>query len=110
MHRATEIGAGGNDYRPLGHCIDEKAVVNAAVGLLATGGSTNHMIHLPAIARAAGIEIDWQDMAELSHAVPLVARVYPNGSGDVNHFHAAGRDGVRHARADRRKGCCMRTC
>jgi phosphogluconate dehydratase len=90
VHRMAEIGHGGSDYRPLGHCIDEKAIVNACVGLLATGGSTNHALHLPAIARAAGISLDWQDMDELSAAVPLVARVYPNGAGDVNHFHAAG--------------------
>jgi phosphogluconate dehydratase len=90
VHRITEIGMNGADYRPFGHCIDEKAIVNACVGLLATGGSTNHAIHLPAIARAAGILIDWQDLDELSAAVPLVARVYPNGAGDVNHFHAAG--------------------
>ena len=90
VHRLAEISKTGNDYRPIGACIDEKAIVNACVGLLATGGSTNHAIHLPAIARAAGISLDWQDMDELSAAVPLVARVYPNGSGDVNHFHAAG--------------------
>jgi phosphogluconate dehydratase len=88
-HRLAQIGKEG-DYRPLGLCIDEKAIVNACVGLLATGGSTNHAIHIPAIARAAGIQIDWQDIDELSAAVPLIARVYPNGSGDVNHFHAAG--------------------
>jgi phosphogluconate dehydratase len=88
-HRISEIGQNG-DYRPLGACIDEKAIVNACVGLLATGGSTNHAIHLPAIARAAGIIIDWQDLDELSAATPLITRVYPNGSGDVNHFHAAG--------------------
>jgi phosphogluconate dehydratase len=90
VHRLTEIGWSGNDYRPLGLCVDERAIVNAAVGLLATGGSTNHAIHLPAIARAAGILIDWEDLDRLSSAVPLVARVYPNGAGDVNHFHAAG--------------------
>ena len=89
-HRIAEIGWDGDDYRPLARCIDEKAIVNAAIGLLATGGSTNHAIHLPAIARAAGIIIDWQDFDELSHAVPLLARVYPNGAGDVNNFHAAG--------------------
>jgi len=76
--------------RPLAHVVDERAIVNAAVGLLATGGSTNHAIHIPAIARAAGIVIDWQDLDELSAAVPLIARVYPNGSGDVNDFHHAG--------------------
>ncbi|WP_447760896.1 phosphogluconate dehydratase [Sphingopyxis panaciterrae] len=89
-HRVAAIGWDGDDYRPLARCVDEKAIVNAAIGLLATGGSTNHAIHLPAIARAAGIIIDWQDFDELSHAVPLLARVYPNGAGDVNNFHAAG--------------------
>ncbi len=88
-HRLADIGQSG-DYRPLGACVDEKAIINATVSLLATGGSTNHAIHIPAIARAAGICIDWQDIDELSAAVPLLARVYPNGSGDVNHFHAAG--------------------
>ena len=90
VHRLTEIGADGGDYRPIGLCVDEKAIVNACVGLLATGGSTNHAIHIPAIARAAGIVIDWEDLDRLSGVVPLVARVYPNGSGDVNHFQAAG--------------------
>jgi phosphogluconate dehydratase len=89
-HRVAAMGWDGDDYRPLARCVDEKAIVNAAIGLLATGGSTNHAIHLPAIARAAGIIIDWQDFDELSHAVPLLARVYPNGAGDVNNFHAAG--------------------
>ena len=90
VHRLASIGWDGDDYRPLGHCIDEKAIVNAIVGLMATGGSTNHAIHVPAIARAAGIMIDWTDFAEISNAVPLLARVYPNGAGDVNNFHAAG--------------------
>ncbi|MCT8000502.1 phosphogluconate dehydratase [Sphingomonas sanguinis] len=90
VHRLAKIGQRGEDYRPLGRCVDEKAIVNAAVGLLATGGSTNHLIHLPAIARAAGIIIDWEDMDRLSAAVPLIARVYPNGSADVNGFEAAG--------------------
>ncbi len=90
VHRLTEIGWNGNDYRPLGRVIDEKAIVNAAVGLLATGGSTNHAIHLPAIARAAGIVIDWEDFDRLSAVVPLIARIYPNGAGDVNDFQAAG--------------------
>ncbi len=89
-HRVTEIGWDGEDYRPLGRCVDEKAIVNACVGLLATGGSTNHAIHLPAIARAAGIIIDWEDFDQLSSVVPMIAHVYPNGSADVNHFHAAG--------------------
>jgi phosphogluconate dehydratase len=90
VHRLSKVGWDGDDYRPLGLCVDEKAIVNACVGLLATGGSTNHALHIPAIARAAGIIIDWADLDQLSSAVPLIARVYPNGSGDVNHFHAAG--------------------
>lgn len=89
-HRVAQIGWDSEDYRPFGHCVDEKAIVNACIGLLATGGSTNHAIHLPAMARAAGIHIDWKDLSELSAIIPLLARVYPNGSGDVNHFHAAG--------------------
>ncbi len=90
VHRLARLGWDGDDYRPLGLCVDEKAIVNAVIGLLATGGSTNHAIHLPAIARAAGIIIDWTDFAELSEVVPLLARVYPNGAGDVNDFHHAG--------------------
>ena len=90
VHRVTAMGKDSNDYRPLGECVDEKAVINAAIGLLATGGSTNHAIHIPAFARAAGVQIDWTDLSELSSVVPLLARVYPNGSGDVNHFHDAG--------------------
>jgi phosphogluconate dehydratase len=90
VHRLAAIGRRGNDYRPLGLVVDEKAVINAAVGLLATGGSTNHAIHLPAMARAAGVMFNWDDLSELSSAVPLIAQVYPNGSGDVNQFHAAG--------------------
>ena len=90
VHRLASIGWDGDDYRPLGHCIDEKAIVNAIIGLMATGGSTNHAIHVPAIARAAGISVDWTDFAEISDVVPLLARVYPNGAGDVNNFHMAG--------------------
>jgi phosphogluconate dehydratase len=90
VHQLVKIGWDGNDYRPLGRIVDERAIVNAAVGLLATGGSTNHAIHLPAIARAAGILIDWDDFDRLSAVVPLIARIYPNGSGDVNQFEAAG--------------------
>jgi phosphogluconate dehydratase len=74
----------------LADVVTEQSVVNGMVGLLATGGSTNHTLHLVAMARAAGIHIDWTDFAELSAAVPLLARVYPNGKADVNHFHAAG--------------------
>jgi len=88
--RAAAITSQGQEYTPLGRMIDEKAIVNSIVGLLATGGSTNHTLHLVAIARAAGILIDWQDFDELSAVVPLLARVYPNGPADVNDFHAAG--------------------
>ncbi len=88
VHRLAALSQ--EKARPLSQVIDEKAIVNAAIGLLATGGSTNHAIHLPAIARAAGIIIDWQDFDDLSAAVPLIARIYPNGSGDVNDFHHAG--------------------
>jgi len=88
--RAAQITALGNDYRPLARIIDERAMVNAVVGLLATGGSTNHTLHLVAIARAAGLILDWEDFHHLSDVVPLLARIYPNGSADVNHFHAAG--------------------
>jgi phosphogluconate dehydratase len=91
VHRLAGLAKAGE--RPLAEVIDEKAIVNAMAGLLATGGSTNHAIHLPAIARAAGIRIDWQDFHELSGAVPLIARVYPSGSADVNDFHAAGGTG-----------------
>ncbi|MBB5014731.1 phosphogluconate dehydratase [Rehaibacterium terrae] len=88
--RACAITALGDAYTPLGRSVDEKAIVNAMVGLAATGGSTNHAIHLVAIARAAGIRIDWSDLDEISRATPLLARIYPNGAADVNHFHAAG--------------------
>ena len=80
----------GKDYLPLCQIINEKAIVNGIAGLLASGGSTNHTIHLVAIAAAAGIKIDWQDFSDLSDAIPQLSRVYPNGSADVNHFHAAG--------------------
>ena len=90
VHRVAGLGWRGTDYRPLGQCVDERAIVNAAVGLLATGGSTNHLLHVPAIARAAGIVIDWEDFDRLSGAVPLIARVYPNGAADVNAFEDAG--------------------
>ena len=90
VHRLADIGWRGNDYRPIGLCVDEKAIINAMVSLLATGGSTNHLIHLPAIARSAGILIDWEDFDRLSQVVPLIARVYPNGSADVNAFEDAG--------------------
>lgn len=88
--RALQITACGNDYTPVGAMLDERSFVNAIVGLNATGGSTNHTIHLITMANAAGIKLTWQDIAEISAAVPLLARVYPNGLADVNHFHAAG--------------------
>ena len=88
--RAIAIARGGSDPRPIGRCLDERSFVNAIVGLHATGGSTNHTLHLPAMAAAAGITLTWEDFADLSEVTPLLARVYPNGKADVNHFHAAG--------------------
>ncbi len=88
--QALSLVAGGENYTPLAHLLSEKTLVNGLVGLLATGGSTNLTIHLIAIAAAAGIDITWDDMSELSHYVPLLARIYPNGTADVNHFHGAG--------------------
>ena len=91
--RAVEISQQGGTYTPVGHVVDEKCIVNAVVGLLATGGSTNHTLHLVAIAKAAGIVIDWDDFNELSAIVPMLTRIYPNGDADVNHFQAAGGPG-----------------
>lgn len=88
--RAVQITNMGRDFTPACEVIDERAVVNGLVGLMATGGSTNLTIHLSAIARSAGILINWDDYAEISHIVPLITRIYPNGVADVNHFHAAG--------------------
>jgi len=88
--RAAKITSLASEYTPMAFVVNEEAIVNAIVGLLATGGSTNHTLHLVAMARAAGITIDWNDFSELSDVVPLLARIYPNGSADVNHFHAAG--------------------
>ncbi|KAB8192093.1 phosphogluconate dehydratase [Lysobacter maris] len=88
--RAAAITALGEDYRPIGRIVDERAIVNGVIGLHATGGSTNHLLHIVAIAAAAGIELRLEDFDALSAVVPLLARVYPNGSADVNHFHAAG--------------------
>ncbi|MGC4026519.1 MAG: phosphogluconate dehydratase [Mesorhizobium sp.] len=88
--RALAITHLGNAYTPVGRMIDERSIVNGVVGLHATGGSTNHTLHLIAIAAAAGIRLTWQDISDLSEAVPLLARVYPNGLSDVNHFNAAG--------------------
>jgi phosphogluconate dehydratase len=92
--RALAITALGNEYTPIGQVIDERAVVNGVVGLLATGGSTNHTIHLIAMAAAAGVHLTWDDFAELSGTVPLLTRIYPNGKADVNHFNAAGGMGL----------------
>lgn len=88
--RALSLSALGNNYTPIGHIMDEKAIVNGLIGLHATGGSTNHTMHLIAVAAAAGLQVTWDDMSDLSDATPLLARVYPNGVADVNHFHAAG--------------------
>ena len=90
IERAAAITALGNDFRPVGEILDERAYVNGIVGLMATGGSTNLVLHLPAMARTSGILLDLQDFSDLSEAVPLMAKVYPNGLADVNHFHAAG--------------------
>ena len=90
VDRACAITALGNDYRPAGEVLDERAYVNGLVGLMATGGSTNLVLHLPAMARASGVMLDLADFDEISQAVPLMAKIYPNGLADVNHFHAAG--------------------
>lgn len=87
---STKITALGRDYRPLYEVVDERSIVNSIVGLLATGGSTNHTMHIVAYARAAGIIITWDDFSALSKVVPLMTRIYPNGLADINHFHAAG--------------------
>jgi phosphogluconate dehydratase len=92
--RAARITSLGDEYTPVGKVIDERAIVNGIVGLLATGGSTNHTIHLVAIAHAAGIHVTWDDFSDLSADVPLLAKIYPNGRADVNHFHAAGGMGM----------------
>jgi phosphogluconate dehydratase len=88
--RVLQLTALGNEFTPIGEIVDEKVIVNGIVGLLATGGSTNHTIHLIAMAAAAGVKIDWQDFDELSDVVPMLCRIYPNGVADVNHFNAAG--------------------
>ncbi|MBB04480.1 MAG: phosphogluconate dehydratase [Pseudooceanicola sp.] len=90
VERAMEITALGNDYRPAGRILDEKAFVNGIVGLMATGGSTNLVLHMPAMARTAGILLELEDFDAISSVTPLMAKVYPNGLADVNHFHAAG--------------------
>ena len=92
-HQLCRITSLGPDYRPIGEIIDEKSIVNALVAILASGGSTNHTMHLIAIALAAGIIINWDDISDLSSEIPLLTRVYPNGEADINHFHAAGGTG-----------------
>jgi len=93
VRQVLAIRRGGDRYTPIGELVDERCIVNAMVALLATGGSTNHLIHWVAVARSAGILIDWTDFSELSAATPLLARVYPNGKADVNQFQAAGGPG-----------------
>ncbi|HHQ4398257.1 TPA: phosphogluconate dehydratase [Pseudomonas aeruginosa] len=88
--QASRLTPENGNYLPMAEIVDEKAIVNSVVALLATGGSTNHTLHLLAIAQAAGIQLTWQDMSELSHVVPTLARIYPNGQADINHFQAAG--------------------
>ena len=88
--QAVFINRKSNDYRPIGKTLDERSFVNAIIGLHATGGSTNHTLHLPAMAAAAGIKLTWEDFSDLSNIIPLLTRIYPNGSADVNQFHAAG--------------------
>ncbi len=88
--QATRLTDLGDNYTPIGHIVDAKSIVNGLVGLLATGGSTNHTMHLIAVARAAGYIVNWDDFSDLSDAVPLLTRIYPNGSADINHFVAAG--------------------
>src|SRR5574337_931050 len=94
VKRALEMTALGNEYTPIGHVIDERAIVNGVVGLHATGGSTNLTIHLIAMAAAAGIGLAWEDFSDLAEVTPLLTRIYPNGKADVNHFHAAGGMGL----------------
>ena len=94
VRRALAITASGNEYLPLGRLLDERAFVNGIVGLHATGGSTNHTIHLLAMAAAAGIALTWDDFSDIAEVTPLLCRIYPNGRADVNHFHAAGGMGV----------------
>jgi phosphogluconate dehydratase len=91
--QALQLTAHGKQYTPVGRLVDEKSIVNAIAALLTTGGSTNHTLHLVAIAKAAGIVINWDDFSDLSAVIPSITRIYPNGAADVNHFHAAGGTG-----------------
>lgn len=104
--QVTRMTGNGNEWMPIGKMIDEKVVVNGIVALLATGGSTNHTMHLVAMARS-GIQINWDDFSDLSDVVPLMARLYPNGPADINHFQAAG--GVRFWYVNcSKQACCMK--
>ncbi|MBV6287255.1 phosphogluconate dehydratase [Pseudomonas aegrilactucae] len=89
-HQVTRLTKANGNFMPIGEIVDEKVLVNSIVALHATGGSTNHTLHMPAIAQAAGIQLTWQDMADLSEVVPTLSHVYPNGKADINHFQAAG--------------------
>lgn len=89
-HQVTRLTKASGDFTPIGEIVDEKSIVNSIVALNATGGSTNHTLHMPAIAMSAGIILTWQDMADLSEVVPTLSHVYPNGKADINHFQAAG--------------------
>ncbi len=89
-HQITRLTKQSGSFMPLGEIVDERSLVNSIVALHATGGSTNHTLHMPAIAQAAGIQLTWQDMADLSEVVPTLSHVYPNGKADINHFQAAG--------------------
>ncbi len=93
VRTAVDIRLGGDNYTPIGKLVDEKSLVNAFVALVATGGSTNHLIHFIAVARAAGIDINWTDVNQISENVPLLARIYPNGASDINDFENAGGTG-----------------
>ncbi|NNJ17292.1 phosphogluconate dehydratase [Pseudomonas putida CSV86] len=88
--QVTRLTKASGNFMPIGEIVDEKVIVNSVVALHATGGSTNHTLHIPAIAQAAGIQLTWQDMADLSEVVPTLCHVYPNGKADINHFQAAG--------------------
>ncbi|WP_137823804.1 phosphogluconate dehydratase [Pseudomonas sp. D(2018)] len=88
--QVTRLTKQGGQFVPIGEIVDERVLINSIIALHATGGSTNHTLHMPAIAQAAGIQLTWQDMADLSEVVPTLAHVYPNGKADINHFHAAG--------------------
>ena len=89
-HQVTRLTKASGNFTPIGEIVDEKSIVNSIIALNATGGSTNHTLHMPAIAMSAGIILTWDDMADLSEVVPTLSHVYPNGKADINHFQAAG--------------------